>query len=326
VEIAEFAEERKAELGEIVDLPHGAPSHDTLSRVFRLLDPGELDSAFACGLAAMRAELGLAQPRGVVAIDGKSLRRGYDKGRAFMPPLVVSVWDSQTRLAILQTHAPGGDEVGATLHLLKGLVLKGCTVTADALHCRPDTAAAVRAAKAHYAFGLKGNQPKLLADTIQAFAAAGDTLCFYETVEQGHGRRERRRASVLPVSCLARRPCFPGLAAVGRIEAERRLGQSRPATSTRFVVLSRRLSPAKLLEVVRAHWGIENQLHWTLDVIFDEDDARTCKDYGLENLAMMRRLAHNILRAHPIDKPLAGKMRRARWSKEFFCDLFAHMQ
>ena len=261
VDIAEFAQAREKELRQIVDLPHGVPSHDTFSRVFRLLDPAELAVVFARCMAAIRDELGLGPTRGVVAVDGKSLRRGYERGRAFMPPLMVSVWDSQTRLALAQARAPDGDEVAATLALLKGLVLKGCTVTADALHCHAGMAEAVRAQKAHYVLGLKGNQSALLADTMAAFAAAGADLCIHETLDEGHGRREWRGACVLPAAHLAQRHVFAGLAAVGRIEAERRLADGRGVTAIRYVVLSRALSPAKLLEVVRAHWSIENQLH-----------------------------------------------------------------
>jgi hypothetical protein len=135
VEIAEFVEANEEELSTIVDLPHGPPSHDTFSRLFRLLDPAELAQAFTRFMTELRRALGLAAPRGVVAIDGKSLRRGYEKGCAFLPPLMVSVWDSETRLAIAQARAKeSGGEVAATLALLRGLVLKGCTVTADALH------------------------------------------------------------------------------------------------------------------------------------------------------------------------------------------------
>jgi predicted transposase YbfD/YdcC len=325
VAIAEFVEGREAELKEIVALAHGAPSHDTFSRVFRLLDPAELGRAFTAFMAALRGALGLPPPRGVVAIDAKALRRGYEKGRVHMPPLLVSVWDAETRLAIAGARAPGGSEVKATLDVLKGLTLKGCTVTADALHCHPAMAEAVLGAKAQYALGLKANHGPLFAAAQAGFAAAGD-LASFETREQAHGRRELRRASVLPVSQLAQRPDFPGLKAIGRIEAERTGIDGRTANSVRYVALSRLLSPEKLAQVVRAHWSIENQLHWTLDVVFNEDDARTRKDHGPENLAVIRRLAHNVLRAHPLDKPLASKMRRASWNKEFFFELFAHMR
>jgi predicted transposase YbfD/YdcC len=235
------------------------------------------------------------------------------------------VWDAETRLAIAATRAPGGDEVKATLGLLKALTLKGCTVTADALHCHPAMATAVRGAKAQYALGLKANHGPLFAAAEAGFAAAND-LAFFETKERAHGRSEQRRVSVLPISRLPKPPSFPGLKAIGRIEAERIGTDGKPAQAVRYVVLSKLLTPRKLAEVVRAHWSIENQLHWTLDVVFNEDDARTRKDNGPQNLAVIRRLAQNILRAHPLDKPLASKMRRANWSKEFFFELFAHMR
>jgi predicted transposase YbfD/YdcC len=325
VEIAEFVDGNEEELKEIVSLRRGPPSHDTFSRVFRLLDPAELERAFAAFMTAFRSGLGVPQPRGVVAIDAKALRRGYEKGRAFMPPLMVSVWDAETRLAIAARRAPQGDEVKATLDLLKALTLKGCTVTADALHCHPAMASAVLGAKAQYALGLKANHGPLFKAAEAGFAAARD-LPFFETTERAHGRSERRRASVLPVGRLKEPPSFPGLKAIGRIEAERTGADGKPAQSTRYVALSKVLKPDKLVEVVRAHWSIENQLHWTLDVVFREDEARNRKDNGPQNLAVIRRLAQNILRAHPLDKPIISKMRRANWSKEFFFELFAHMR
>src|SRR5579863_494314 len=306
VEMAEFAEGRLSDLRQIVPLKRGAPSHDTFSRVFRLLDPGELARAFAAFMAALRRELGLAAPRGVVAVDAKALRRGYEKGQAHLPPLMVSVWDTQTRLAIASARAPGGSEVQATLDLLKSLTLKGCTVTADALHCHPAMARAALDAKAQYALGLKANHGPLHGAAQAAFASADD-LASFETRESAHGRSERRRVSILPAARLAKAPPFPGLAAIGRIEAERVGGDGRTLASTRYVALSKPFPPRKLAQIVRAHWSIENQLHWTLDVVFEEDDARTRKDNGPQNLAVLRRLAQNVLRAHPLDKSMAGK-------------------
>jgi predicted transposase YbfD/YdcC len=326
VEIADFVAGREEELSVIVDLPYGAPSHDTFSRLFRLLDPAELAKAFTAFMTALRAGLELGPVQGVVPIDGKSLRRGYEKGRACLPPLMVSVWDSQTRVAIAQARAPGGNEVAATLELLRGLALKGCTVTADALHCHPAMAQAVLDAKADYALGLKANNGPLYAEAERAFAKAGTDVdvASVATEEQAHGRIERRRASVVPAPAAAR-ALLPGLKALGRIEAERTDGRSKKI-AIRYIALSRHLTPAKMAEIVRAHWGIENQLHWVLDVVFDEDDAGTRKDYGPENLAVIRRLAHNILRMHPTNASISSKMRRAMWSKDFFFELFAHMR
>jgi predicted transposase YbfD/YdcC len=324
VEVADFVAARERELSEIVDLPYGAPSHDTFSRLFRLLDPAELAKAFTAFMTALRTELGLGATQGVVAIDGKSLRRGYEKGRSHMPPLMVSVWDSQTRVAIAQGRAQGGNEIAATLALLGSLVLKGCTVTADALHCHPAMAQAVLDAKADYALGLKANNGPLYAAAERAFANAGDDAASFATEDKAHGRIEHRRASVLPAP-IAARARLPGLKALGRIEAER-TANGKTETDTRYIALSRKLTSAKMAEVVRAHWGIENQLNWILDVVFDEDAARTRKDYGPENLAVIRRLAQNILRMHPSDDSISRKMRRASWSKDFFFELFAHVR
>jgi predicted transposase YbfD/YdcC len=121
-------------------------------------------------------------------------------------------------------------------------------------------------------------------------------------------------------------PAFPGLVALGRIESERRQGDGKPTRWVHYVALSKKLSPRRVLEVNRTHWSVENRLHWPLDVVFHEDDARTRKDYGPQNLAVIRRIAADILASHPDNRSLARKMKPAAWSKEFFYELFAHMQ
>ena len=328
VEIAEFAQDREAELAEIVELPHGAPSHDSFSRVFRLLDPDELARAFAAFAAALRAGLGLsASGAGVVAVDGKRLRRGYERGKAHMPPLLVSVWDAETRLSLAVGATPdGGNEVAVTLAALKSIALKRCIVTADALHCHPAMAAAVRAQGGDYALKLKGNHGPLLACAVGGFAAAdaGGGLAVHAREDRGHDRRERRSASVIAVPAQA--PAFPGLTAFGRIVSERAGGNGRVSRRVHYIALSRRLSPERLLDVVRAHWSVENHLHRQLDVVFYEDDARTRKNHAPVNLGIIRRMALDILKMHPDPRPAARKMRRALWDKAFFYDLFTHMR
>jgi len=325
VEIADFAAANEDFLSGIVELRHGVPSHDSFSRVFRLLDPDEMAGVFARFRDAMRAALGLEAVKGVVAVDGKSLRRAYERGRAFMPPLMVSVWDAETRLSLAARHAPGGDEIAATLAALKAVVLKGCTVTADALHCHPAMAEAVRERGGHYVLKLKANHGPLFACVEKAFAEAdaAGAPAFYEQSESGHGRRERRRASVIPIPSLA--PAFPGLVAFGRIESERTVND-KTAVRVHYAALSKVLNPRRFLEIARTHWSVENQLHWPLDVVFHEDDARTRKNYAPQNLALLRRMALDILRAHPDTKSIARKMNLAAWRKEFFFELFAHMR
>jgi predicted transposase YbfD/YdcC len=325
VDIADFAAAHEDELAEMVDLQHGAPSHDSFSRLFRLLDPEQMAAVFLRFVNVLREGLGLEAAKGVVAIDGKRLRRGYERGRACMPPLMVSVWDAETRLSLATRHAPGGDEVAATLAVLKTLVLKGCTVTGDALHCHPRMATQVRERGAHYAFKLKGNNGPLFACAQQAFAAADATgrLACYEQTDRDHDRQERRRASI--IARPANAPTFPDLAAIGRIETERQ-ANGKLAKTVHYVVLSKRLSPQRMLEVTRSHWSVENQLHWCLDVVFNEDDARTRKNYGPQNLAVIRRVALDILRSHPDKRSVGRKMKLAAWKKEFFFELFAHLR
>jgi predicted transposase YbfD/YdcC len=243
-----------------------------------------------------------------------------------MPPLMISVWDAETRLSLASRHAPGGNEVAATLAALKAVTLKGCIVTADALHCHPRMARQIRAQGGHYALKLKANHGPLFACALKAFAAAdaNGKLPSYEQVESGHDRQERRRACVIAAPSDA--PAFPDLAAFGRIESERRQGDGKPTRWLHYAALSKRLSPKRALEVNRTHWSVENHLHWPLDVVFHEDDARTRKDYGPQNLAVIRRMAADILRAHPDKRSLARKMKLAAWSKEFFYELFAHVR
>jgi predicted transposase YbfD/YdcC len=206
------------------------------------------------------------------------------------------------------------------------LVLTGCIVTADALHCHPRMAEAVRATGAHYALGLKANHRPLYTAAVAAFekADAGGALAVHEQSEREHDRLERRRVSV--IARPAEAPAFPGLTALARIKAERKSAGGTPETATRYVALSKRLTPARVLEVTRAHWSVENDLHWQLDVVFNEDDARSRKNYSPQNLAVIRRMVLDVLRSHPAEKSIARKTKRAPWSEEFFFELFAPMR
>ena len=326
VDIADFAEANEQDLSAFVDLPHGAPSHDSFSRLFRLLDPDEMAKSFQAFARALREGLGLGPAKGVVAIDGKRLRRGYERGRAHMPPLMVSVWDAETRVSIAAQASSDGNEIAATLAVLKSLDLKGCVVAADALHCHPKMAEAVRARGGHYALKLKGNNGPLHACALNAFerAEAAETLTFHEESEIGHDRRERRRASIVAPPKDA--PPFPGLAMFGRIETERQAAKNKCSTATHYIALSKRMTPERMMETARTYWSVENNLHWSLDVVFNEDDARSRKNHAPQNLSFIRRMALDILKAHPDKRSPARKMKLAIWSKEFFFQLFTYMR
>lgn len=325
VDYADFGAANEEMLAEIVDLPHGAPSHDCFSRIFRLLDADEVSAALTRFCQAVRTALNVGPPKGVVAVDGKRLRGAYERGRSFMPPVMVSVWDAETRVSIAGGLAPGGNEIAGTLAVLKAITLKGCIVTADALYCNPATAQAVKATGADYALGLKSNHGPLYAAAVEVFAEADARghLPLFETTDRGHDREEWRCANVIkhPPGTAT----LPGMVAIGRIESERRYG-GKIETATRYIALSTILTPQRLLEVVRAHWSVENDLHWQLDVSFHEDNARTRKDNAPQNIAVIRRMALDILRAHPDKRSIARKMNLARWRKSFFYELFAYMQ
>jgi predicted transposase YbfD/YdcC len=316
-DMAVFARAKLDVLRQVVDLEHGAPSHDTFSRVFRLLDPEPFEAAFARFTAAFAGAL-----EGVVAIDGKALRGAYERGRKTTPLHLVNVWAAEKRLAIGQRLAPGRNEVAGALEVLKLLRLDGCIVTADALHCRPDTAQAILDSGGDYALALKENRPKLLAATRAMIAAAeqADTA----TIRSGpaHDRTETRHAIVIPAENLD----FPGIAAVGQVETRRRVaGQDEPPI-LRWFVLSRQIAAHELIKVARTHWTIENQLHWVLDVAFEEDAARSRKDNAPQNLALLRKLALNILRSHPDKGSIKGKIKRAGWNDAFLLSLLGHMR
>lgn len=326
VEIADFCAAHVEELAEIVELAHGAPSHDSFSRLFRLLDPEEMAKAFLSFAQALRDGLDLGPAKGVVAVDGKRLRRGYARGKAHFPPLMISVWDAETRLSLAARVGEGGDEVAGTLKALKSLDLKGCTVTADALHCHPAMAAAIRARKGHYALKLKANNAPLYEMARQAFerAEAKGGAAFAETQETGHDRHEFRRMSLAPAAKTGAN--LPGLTLFGRMQSRRSPPNREGKERTYYVAFSQRCSPAEALCIVRTHWDVENALHWPLDVIFREDDARIRKDNAPANLAIVRRIAKDILQSCPDNISVARKMKRASWSKEYLFGLFAHMR
>jgi predicted transposase YbfD/YdcC len=316
-EMALFARAKLEVLRQVVKLDHGAPSHDTFSRVFRMIAPEPFEAAFAAFMKAFGGAL-----QGVVAIDGKALRGAYARGRRAMPLHLVNIWAAETRLVIGQRLAPGRNEVLGAQQALALLRLDGCIVTADALHCRPDTARAILATGADYALALKANQPTLLARAQALVRDADPATGAHQPPAIAHDRRESRSAIVLPADDLD----FPGVAAVAMIESRRQPTGQHETHAVRWFLLSTVLSPQRMLDVARAHWTIENQLHWVLDVDFGEDAARARKDHAPQNLAILRKLALNILRQHPDKGSIKGKIKRAGWNNAFLLSLLAHMR
>jgi len=320
-DMALFGRSKEAWLRKFLDLPHGVPSHDTFSRVFRLLEPEPFEAAFARFTAAFCSAL-----KGIVAIDGKALRGAFERGRRTNPLHLVNVWAAETRLVIGQRLAPRRNEVAGALEAVALLSLEGCIVTADALHCHAAMAKAVIERGGDYALALKGNQSELLADAQARIDAAAEIDFAQSAAVFAHDRSEMRRAIVIPAADFAQQHSFPGAQALARVEGyQRRGGREKPAIIRHFI-LSRMVTADEMIDIARTHWTIENQLHWVLDVAFNEDGARSRKDHGPQNLALLRKLALNLLRAHPEKGSIRGKIKRAGWDEDFLNSLLGQMR
>jgi predicted transposase YbfD/YdcC len=318
VDMALFGRAKEALLRRFLRLPGGIPSHDTFSRIFRLLDPAAFEACFSRYLRALSERIA-----GVVAIDGKTARRSFDRQRGRAPLHLISAWACETRLVLGQLRVDDkSNEIPALPELLALLLLDGGIVTADAMHCQKDTAQAILDRNGDYVLALKANQPALFDDVrllLDDPAAPPDDLA--STTDGDHGRIETRRGAVVhEVAWLAETHEFPGLNAIGKVTAAREQ-DGKITTATRYYLLSRPLPASRFLEVVRAHWQIENCLHWVLDVVLDEDQARARKDHAPENLARLRRFALNILHANQDQGSTRGKIKRAGWDDAFLLSL-----
>jgi predicted transposase YbfD/YdcC len=325
-DMALFGRSKRRLLQEFLVLKHGIPSHDTFGRVLQVLDPEAFEKAFRRFMAAFAKANGI-KLTGVVAIDGKAVRGAYERGRSSTPLHMVNVFATEARMALASRKAPGRNEAQGALEVLRMLSLEGCIVTGDALHCNRPFAATVLKRGGHYVLALKENQGKLFEAVARRLARSGKRSVVKRVEPSTHDRRESRRAIVIRDTDVGAANRFPGVAALARITSRRRLrGKRADKPAVRYYLLSRYVPAKRLLQIVRSHWGIENQLHWVLDVIFDEDGARTRKDNAPENLATLRRLAINIIRSHPDRISMRQKVKRAGWDDAFLLDLLGHMR
>jgi predicted transposase YbfD/YdcC len=321
-EMAEFGRSKLRFLKRFLKLKHGVPSHDTFSTVFRLIDPKALDQAFGALICRLVAALAKG---GIIAIDGKSLKGAYDKGQAHAPRMTVSAYAAELRLTLATVAAENGNEVDAALEVLGLIDLKGMIVTGDALHCNRKTAGAIVAKGGDYCVTLKGNQESLLSDARSCLAKIKKGHVEARTETRGHGRIETRVGVVVAAKGLAEHHDFPGLKAFGRIAATRDV-DGKVETDVRIFALSRVMKPATLLAIVRAHWGIENALHWQLDVAMREDAARNRKEHGPANIAVLRRRALDVARTDRTKGSISAKLKRAGWDDDYLLKLLRQMR
>jgi predicted transposase YbfD/YdcC len=311
-DIALFAKQREAWFRRFLSLPGGIPSHDTFERVFAALNPRALE---ACCLAWLRAVAGLA---GVehIAIDGKSLR---GSGNGKLGALhIVSAWATKAQVSLGQVAVDGkGNEITAIPKLLELLDLDGALVTIDAIGCQKRIAKKIVDRGGDYLLVVKANQERLLEDiqeTVnQAFDGAlpAGKVRQRTTTERGHGRLEERSCVVIEdVHGIRDRAAWPHLRVVGMCRRERTVN-GQTTTEVCYFIGSRRMAAYRYMAALRNHWGIENNLHWQLDVSFHEDASRVENRHGAENLSLFRKLALSLLKQNPRQESMARKRKAA---------------
>ena len=311
VEIELWAKEKLDWLRGYLRLENGIPSHDTFGRLFGLINPDEFESAFRRWVGAIAPALG---PDAVVAIDGKTSRRS---GKADATPLhLVSAFAAGAGLVLGQrATAEKSNEKTAIPELLATLALEGCIVTIDAMGTQANIAQAIRDRGADYLLAVKDNQPTLadsLRDFFAQFEAAPEKTphSAAETIEKDHGRLETRRCYAFnQLRCLAKPEQWPDLQSFAVIESERRIN-GKTSLERRFYISSLPADAQRLARAVRAHWAVENNLHWCLDVVFADDQMRARSGHAAHNLAVLRHITLNLIRLDPVKRKGGIKARR----------------
>jgi predicted transposase YbfD/YdcC len=323
-DIALFARKRKAWFKRFLKLPGGIPSHDTFARVFAALDPRAFER---CCLAWLREVAGLVGA-GHIAIDGKTLRGSA--GSPLGPLHLVSAWATQANLTLAQVAVDGkSNEITAIPQLLEMLDLGGALVTIDAIGCQKGIARQVVAGGGDYVLIVKGNQGHLLEDIQETVGRALDgelpegVTRMHTTREQGHGRHEERSCVVVQhVAGIRGRAAWPRLTAVGMCRRER-TANGESSEEVCYFIGSRRMGARRYAQAVRGHWGIENNLHWQLDVSFHEDASRIENRHGAANFALLRKLALALLKQHPQQESIARKRKTAALDPTFLAETLA---
>lgn len=311
-------------------LPNGIPSHDTFNRVFAQLEPEQLQSCFLNWVKSISSLM----PGKIVAIDGKTLRHSYAKSNDKSAIVMVSAWAQQNGLVLGQRKVDNkSNEITAIPQLLKVLYLKGAIVTIDAMGCQKEIVSQIVEKEADYVIALKKNQVGLYQRVDELFKEAllsqgvGYEYSEYIPEESGHGRTEIRRYQVLNnIQDLVDSRCeWKHLNSVACVQYYRTVKNGKTKLETRYFITSLSHEAQELSQSIRGHGSIENQLHWVLDVEFNEDSSRIRKDNAPENLAIIRHIALNLLKQDKTEKgSIRSKRNRARWDNNYLLEILTN--
>jgi predicted transposase YbfD/YdcC len=317
-EIAVIANAKREWFQSFLTLPAGIPSHDTFNRVLARINPKAVQRCF---LSWVRATFPQIDPQ-QIALDGKEVHHSMDRANDWSNLRMISAWAVENGIVLGQVAVDDtSNEITALPAVLELVDVRDCDITADALHCQTATLDAIRAADAHYTICVKSNQKTLYQDiqtTFTTFRADTDlSPVLHETIEKGHGRIETRRYWIVDdLSRLTTRASWNDLQSIGMVESERQIG-TKTSRKTRYFISSRPADVRAFAKRVRGHWQIENQLHWRLDVIMDEDDAHIRANHGPENMAVLRHMAINLLKHEPSKISIQSKRLQAACNNEY---------
>jgi predicted transposase YbfD/YdcC len=331
-DMAEFGKAKRDFFERFLELPNGIPSHDTFGRLFARIQPAQFEACFAAWVQDL-VDLAAGQ---VVGIDGKCLRRSADKADGKAAIYMVSAWASANGAGMVLAQrkvAEKSNEITAIPELLKLLDLSGCIVTIDAMGTQTAIADAIIAQQADYVLALKGNQGTTHEQTQALFEHAlgsnfkGIAYQQQETVDGGHGRIETRRYYLITapsyIEYVNNQERWAGLRAIGLVEAERLI--DGVVSKERRYYISSLSNVADFARGARGHWGIENGLHWVLDIAFREDESRVRKDHGAENMAVLRHIALNLLKRERSKRGASVHTKRltAGWDERYLLTVLA---
>ena len=324
--IERWAKAREDWLRQVLALTNGIPSRDCIRRILSTLRPEAFQTCFQSWIAAcLMNEDPDARP--TIAIDGKTLRRSHDRGGGLGPLHLVSAWASEHGLALGQVATEEkSNEITAIPELIDRIDVKGTVVTIDAMGCQKDIAEIIVAQKGDYVLAVKDNQPKLHKAVREIFGDEREDELLrsphrqHQTREKGHGRGDERHYVLvkIPKNSPLRKE-WPSVKAVRTTVKS----DGTASGDVRYFIASRFLSGQRFAQAVRGHWGIENSLHWVLDVTFDEDQSRTRQRRMADNLSWLRRFAISLLKRHPSKHSIKGKSEIAGWSNEFLMEVLA---